>query len=50
MGAGVGGLSSAIALKLAGHYVIVYEQAAALSEVGKHLSLVVHPNSLQSQY
>jgi len=35
IGAGVGGLATAIALKLDGHTVSVYEQASALSEVGK---------------
>ena len=33
IGAGVGGLSNAIALKQAGHDVVVYEQASQLSEV-----------------
>jgi salicylate hydroxylase len=33
IGAGVGGLSNAIALKQAGHDVVVFEQASALSEV-----------------
>lgn len=34
VGAGVGGLANAIALKRYGHNVTVYEQAPELSEVG----------------
>ena len=34
IGAGVGGLATAIALKQDGHVVSIYEQASALSEVG----------------
>lgn len=33
VGAGLGGLSAAIATKLAGHEVLVLEQASTLSEV-----------------
>ncbi|KAH8800206.1 hypothetical protein F5884DRAFT_824959 [Xylogone sp. PMI_703] len=43
IGAGVGGLSNAIALKRMGHRVQVYEQANALSEVGAGIQ--IPPNS-----
>ncbi|KAL2835281.1 hypothetical protein BDW59DRAFT_156097 [Aspergillus cavernicola] len=43
IGAGVGGLSTAIALKREGHSVTVYEQALALSEVGAGIQ--IPPNS-----
>ncbi|KAL3479834.1 hypothetical protein BJX99DRAFT_255270 [Aspergillus californicus] len=43
IGAGVGGLSTAIALKREGHTVTVYEQALALSEVGAGIQ--IPPNS-----
>ncbi|KAL5335593.1 hypothetical protein BJX70DRAFT_390532 [Aspergillus crustosus] len=43
VGAGVGGLSTAIALKREGHTVTVYEQASALSEVGAGIQ--IPPNS-----
>ncbi|KAL4862807.1 hypothetical protein BDV12DRAFT_190153 [Aspergillus spectabilis] len=43
IGAGVGGLSTAIALKREGHTVTVYEQASALSEVGAGIQ--IPPNS-----
>ncbi|OAP59252.1 hypothetical protein AYL99_06550 [Fonsecaea erecta] len=43
IGAGVGGLSNAIALAQMGHDVSVYEQASALSEVGAGIQ--IPPNS-----
>ncbi|OAL36219.1 hypothetical protein AYO20_04377 [Fonsecaea nubica] len=43
IGAGVGGLSNAIALAQIGHDVSVYEQASALSEVGAGIQ--IPPNS-----
>ncbi len=39
IGAGIGGLSAAIALRNAGLDVVIYEQAAAIKEVGAGLSL-----------
>lgn len=39
IGAGIGGLSAAIALRNAGCEVVIYEQAAAIKEVGAGLSL-----------
>jgi cation diffusion facilitator CzcD-associated flavoprotein CzcO len=57
IGAGVGGLASAIALKRGGHKVTVYEQAPALGEVGlvslslrtRHSSLISMPFSATKQ-
>ncbi|EXJ56370.1 uncharacterized protein A1O5_12637 [Cladophialophora psammophila CBS 110553] len=43
IGAGVGGLSNAIALTRMGHEVSIYEQASALSEVGAGIQ--IPPNS-----
>lgn len=43
VGAGLGGLSAAIATKLAGHEVLVLEQASTLSEVGAGIQ--IPPNS-----
>ncbi len=37
IGAGITGLSTAIALSLTGHTVIIYEAAQSLSEVGAGL-------------
>jgi 2-polyprenyl-6-methoxyphenol hydroxylase-like FAD-dependent oxidoreductase len=39
IGAGIGGLSAAIALRSAGLEVVIYEQASAIKEVGAGLSL-----------
>ncbi|MBI1277757.1 MAG: NAD(P)-binding protein [Anaerolineaceae bacterium] len=39
IGAGIGGLSAAIALRNAGLEVVIYEQASAIKEVGAGLSL-----------
>lgn len=38
-GAGIGGLSAAIALSADGHQVVVYEQASRLSEIGAGIQL-----------
>ncbi|RPB05306.1 FAD/NAD(P)-binding domain-containing protein [Choiromyces venosus 120613-1] len=43
VGAGLGGLSAAIATRLAGHEVLVLEQASTLSEVGAGIQ--IPPNS-----
>ncbi|PWW74169.1 FAD/NAD(P)-binding domain-containing protein [Tuber magnatum] len=43
VGAGLGGLSAAIAIRLAGHEVLVLEQASTLSEVGAGIQ--IPPNS-----
>jgi len=40
VGAGLGGLSAAIATKLAGHEVLVLEQASTLSEVCFHPTIL----------
>ena len=45
VGAGIGGLCSALVLRLHGHKVTVYEQASQLSEVGAGLQL--SPNAMQ---
>jgi 2-polyprenyl-6-methoxyphenol hydroxylase-like FAD-dependent oxidoreductase len=44
VGAGIGGLATAIALRRDGHEVAVYERAAALQEVGAGLSM--SPNAI----
>jgi 2-polyprenyl-6-methoxyphenol hydroxylase-like FAD-dependent oxidoreductase len=44
VGGGIGGLATAIALRRAGHEVVVVERATALEEVGAGLSLA--PNAL----
>ncbi len=46
VGAGIGGLAAAIALRLAGYQPTVYEQAAHLGEVGAGLSLT--PNAVKA--
>ena len=46
IGAGIGGLASALALHKAGVAAVVYEQAAALGEVGAGLSLT--PNAVKA--
>lgn len=46
IGAGIGGLCAAIALRQAGFEVVLYEQAAAIREVGTGLSL--WPNAIKA--
>lgn len=46
IGAGIGGLSTAIALRNAGLEVVIYEQASAIKEVGAGLSL--WPNAVKA--
>ncbi|CAG8895171.1 unnamed protein product [Penicillium egyptiacum] len=45
VGAGIGGLSAAAALRLAGHHVEVFEKSQFLSELGA--ALVVAPNGIR---
>ncbi|KAJ5412811.1 salicylate hydroxylase [Penicillium sp. CMV-2018d] len=45
VGAGIGGLSAAVALRLAGHHVEVFEKSQFLSELGA--ALVVAPNGIR---
>jgi salicylate hydroxylase len=40
VGAGIGGLATAIALAISGHEVTVYEQAQELGEVSRPLGLL----------
>ena len=44
IGAGIGGLATALALLRAGHQVKVYEQSASLGEVGAGLTLSPNAN------
>ncbi|CAD5109201.1 FAD-dependent monooxygenase [Zestomonas carbonaria] len=46
VGAGIGGLCTAIALHRAGHQVVVYEQAKALMRVGADINLT--PNAVRA--
>ena len=43
-GAGIGGLTAAIALRRDGHEVVVYEQASRLSEIGAGIQLSPNAN------
>ena len=46
VGAGIGGLTAAIALQRAGHEVIVFEQAKAFMRVGADINLT--PNAVRA--
>ena len=49
-GAGVGGLSAALALAAAGRYVIVLERAPALAEFGAGLQLAANATRRLSKW
>jgi 2-polyprenyl-6-methoxyphenol hydroxylase-like FAD-dependent oxidoreductase len=45
IGAGIGGLAAAVALRQAGHHVTVYEQAARFARIGAGIQMM--PNSMK---
>jgi 2-polyprenyl-6-methoxyphenol hydroxylase-like FAD-dependent oxidoreductase len=49
VGAGIGGLSAAIALRGRGHEVVVLEQAPRVDPVGAGISLFANPESARAQ-